>query len=1081
MNGGPETATSFSLSVQLSDQAEVASFAQSLIRNDKNPKALLDCQLRILVASSDFAGITGLGVKEHPGRNIRELMPFLGGGFGRLCEGLLQEGSAPGEHSYLSDPIQINGQTRQWLVHLVPIFTPEGKHAAIALVLRELSPGSHVAPLMAQLLEHFGGVVGRLPIGVFCGPWDGESVWWSEGMYAHHAVSFSRACPSWAEHRELLDPADRHLLSAEWPPGEVSRAFRSCHYRMVGATESHCGFDMEVAVVPDPDGIAHVIGIVEASQDVGEVEGGVSGSSPASDALRARLREQEAVAQLGFDALRINDEDEVLGLAVQMVRQVLRTELSCIFQHVDSDSLLLRKWSGWEESLEKGRIIPLSLHPMASHVLYRHQSVVVDAASEEDRFTIPPMLRAQGVVGGISVDIPGSGAPFGTLEVHSRTPQIFPREAVTFLQSVATLLGAFLSRKRAEAALCRSEENITAILEAEPACVKLMTKEGVLCYMNRAGLDLVEAETLSQVQGRSLCRGHRDYVPVVLSDYSDCFEESIQRALQGETTQIQFRISGLRGTTRWMESTVAPFSQNEEDDILVLAITQDISEKKEAELQLQRETTFSETLLTSLPGVLFLIDEDGALQRWNRALVAETGYSPLELRSMTVLDLIPAEERSAFRGTIQSAFLHGRSSIEGHLQSERSENTPYLFSGTVLTLDARRYCLWIGIDMSDRKQLEEEYRQAQKMEAVGQLAGGVAHDLNNLLTIIAGYSEIMLSTLSEDQGHYGPVQAIRDAGERATSLTRQLLAFSRKQVLEPRVLNLNAVLKDFQNMLRRLIGEDVILTTLLDARAPSVHVDPGQMEQVILNLAVNARDAMPQGGSLTLSTKAMEGKKSRSEQSGASFLVLEVSDTGCGMTPEVKERIFEPFFTTKGAGRGTGLGLATVYGIVKQSGGSIAVTSQPGAGTTFRIYFPGVDDQPVASSARRKEMAPTGSETILLVEDEDGVRSLAQHALESFGYTVMVASCGDEALTVASEVDGVIALLVTDVVMPRMNGRELADRLSERSPNLKVLFMSGYTDDSILRNGIREKQDHFLHKPFTPAALASKVREVLDQ
>jgi two-component system cell cycle sensor histidine kinase/response regulator CckA len=388
-------------------------------------------------------------------------------------------------------------------------------------------------------------------------------------------------------------------------------------------------------------------------------------------------------------------------------------------------------------------------------------------------------------------------------------------------------------------------------------------------------------------------------------------------------------------------------------------------------------------------------------------------------------------------------------------------------------------------DVTDRKRLEEQYRQAQKMEAVGRLAGGVAHDFNNVLTVISGHSELLLADLGPDDPNRSSIQEIYDAGERAALLTRQLLTFSRKQIVAPRLLDLNAVVTSAEKFLRRLIGEDVSLTAALAPSLDRVSADPGQIEQVIMNLAVNARDAMPQGGRLTIETAVVEldGRyaTTHADVAPGRYVMLAVSDAGVGMTDEVRRQVFEPFFTTKEVGKGTGLGLATVYGIVKQSGGHVEVYSEPGLGTTFKVYLPsaGRADQPLRPSGPPVAARP-GTETVLLVEDEDAVRAMTRMALEMFGYKVLEARCGDEALDVNKAHDGAIHLLITDVVMPGMSGRQVAVAIAERRPTVKVLYCSGYTDDAVVRHGVLQADAAFLQKPFTVASLATKVRAVLD-
>ena len=387
-------------------------------------------------------------------------------------------------------------------------------------------------------------------------------------------------------------------------------------------------------------------------------------------------------------------------------------------------------------------------------------------------------------------------------------------------------------------------------------------------------------------------------------------------------------------------------------------------------------------------------------------------------------------------------------------------------------------------DVTEFKELEAQLRQSQKMEAVGRLAGGVAHDFNNMLTVITGYSEFLLRRLKENDPIRSELEAIRQAGERAAGLTRQLLAFSRRQVLAPQVLNLNKVVPEMEKMLGRLIGEDVELVTVLGSGLSNVKADPGQIEQVVMNLAVNARDAMPDGGKLTIETADADLSEAYAREhvgvAAGPYVMLAVSDTGVGMDEDTRSHIFEPFFTTKDVGKGTGLGLSTVYGIVRQSGGHIFVYSEPGKGTSFKIYFPRAEEE---AAAPGKEGVPSeelrGTETILLVEDEKGVREFSGRVLRENGYTVFEAESGQAALDVLGRHEGPVDLLLTDVVMPGMGGFDLARRASVLRPGSGVLYMSGYTEEMIDERGLLEMDIPFLPKPFTPEALLRKVREVL--
>ena len=387
-------------------------------------------------------------------------------------------------------------------------------------------------------------------------------------------------------------------------------------------------------------------------------------------------------------------------------------------------------------------------------------------------------------------------------------------------------------------------------------------------------------------------------------------------------------------------------------------------------------------------------------------------------------------------------------------------------------------------DLTSVRALEAQLRHAQKMEAVGRLAGGVAHDFNNLLTVITGRSQLLLLKLPPESSLRRDVELVEETAHRASALTRQLLSFSRKQIVQPRIVDLNEVVRGMETMLGRLIGEDITLATRLDPTAGCVRADPAQLEQMIVNLAVNARDAMPLGGRLTLETSFVRIDESFARQHvglrAGPHVRLTVRDTGVGMDALIKTHLFEPFFTTKGPGKGTGLGLATVYGIVTQSGGAIRVESEPGQGATFTIDLPRVDAPADLRDPGFPAATPRGSETVLLVEDEAEVRGLARDILHRQGYTVLEAADGDEALRIGREQGGPIHLLVTDVVMPQMGGRELADRLKAGRAETKVLYVSGYTDDAILHQGVSETGTAFLPKPFTAAALAYKVREVLD-
>jgi signal transduction histidine kinase/CheY-like chemotaxis protein len=388
-------------------------------------------------------------------------------------------------------------------------------------------------------------------------------------------------------------------------------------------------------------------------------------------------------------------------------------------------------------------------------------------------------------------------------------------------------------------------------------------------------------------------------------------------------------------------------------------------------------------------------------------------------------------------------------------------------------------------DVTAQRAVEAQLRHAQKMEAVGQLSGGIAHDFNNLLSVIITYAQFAMDQLPEADPLRDDIKEIHDAGRLAADLTRQLLAFSRQQILEPQVISLNGVLDGVEKMLRRLLGENIAIEVRRAQGLGSVLADPGQMEQVIINLAVNARDAMPDGGKLTIETGNVAVDAEYAERhvsvTPGRYVLLSVTDTGSGMSAETRDRIFEPFFTTKEKGKGTGLGLATVYGIVKQSGGNIWVYSEPGEGTTFKTYLPRVDAAAAEIRDVHAEAGATANETVLIAEDEDGVRRAAERILEGAGYRVLTAADGDAALRLCEQHQDEIHLLLTDVVMPRMSGRDLELRVRALKPRVKVLFMSGYADNAIVHHGVLDPGTRFIGKPFSVAELRRKVREALDE
>ncbi|NLI16590.1 MAG: response regulator [candidate division Zixibacteria bacterium] len=515
----------------------------------------------------------------------------------------------------------------------------------------------------------------------------------------------------------------------------------------------------------------------------------------------------------------------------------------------------------------------------------------------------------------------------------------------------------------------------------------------------------------------------------------------------------------------------------------------EISDRIKAEEELAQSLSLLTATLESTADGILVVNNEGKIINLNQKFIDMWSIPPEIIQSkdnQKAIDFVLGQLKypELFLKKVQESY--------AHLDIE-SEDTLELIDGKIFERYSQPYKLggksvgrvWSFRDITEKHRLEDSLRQSQKMEAIGRLAGGVAHDFNNVLTVIMGYGDFLASKIPRDDPMFKDLEEIKKAAERASSLTHQLLAFSRKQIMSPKVLDLNKVVGNMEKMLKRLIGEDIDMVFIPKENLYRIWADQGQIEQVIMNIVVNARDAMPDGGKITIETANVELDEAYAHAHGnvrrGPHVVLSISDTGIGMDENTKSRIFEPFFTTKEVGKGTGLGLATVYGIVKQTGGDIYVYSEPGKGTTFKIYLPQINqEQENRAGAENTNESLDGDETILLVEDEKSLRDLAFAILVRRGYTVLEAGNGEEATAISRNYNGTIHLMLTDVIMPLMNGRELADKLRQERPDMHVLFMSGYTDEAIIRHGVLDSMDAFIQKPFTPVRLAKTVREILD-
>ncbi len=635
-------------------------------------------------------------------------------------------------------------------------------------------------------------------------------------------------------------------------------------------------------------------------------------------------------------------------------------------------------------------------------------------------------------------------------------------------------------RKRAEEALRESEERFRSMFEATAIGVAVADMNGHLVESNRR---------LQEMLGYSGEELHRmAFTEFTHPEDASADMELYKELIAGERDHYQMEKRYIRkdGRVVWGRLTVSLMRNAGNEPHFTIGMVEDITERKQAEEAVRQSEAEYRSLIQGAAYGIYRSTTEGKFLDVNPALVAMLGYdSEAELLAANLATEIYRDPGE--RARIVAQHLERWDGLE--VEWKRKDGTPITvrLSGRAVrdAQGALTYFEGIAENITEQRLLEAQLRQAQKMEAVGRLAGGVAHDFNNLLMVMRGYTELLLGRLGANDPLRRNVEEIQKAADRATSLTQQLLAFSRKQVMQPKIFDLNAVVSDTEKMLRRLIGEDIELATILGAELGRVKADPGQIEQVILNLAVNARDAMPQGGKLVLETANVELTQAFARQhpgvTPGPHVMLAMSDTGVGMDAETQARIFEPFFTTKEKGKGTGLGLATVYGIVKQSGGYIWVYSEAGQGTTFEIYLPRVED--AVTTDQEEQVAsqpPSGSETVLLVEDEEPVRKLAREFLENTGYTVLEAEDPVEAMHLSDRHQGPIHLMVTDVVMPKMSGHELAQQMASVRPEMKVLYVSGYTDDALGQYGVPTQDSFFLQKPFSLDTLARKMRTLLE-
>jgi PAS domain S-box-containing protein len=768
-------------------------------------------------------------------------------------------------------------------------------------------------------------------------------------------------------------------------------------------------------------------------------------------------------------------EDTATGLTM-----VATGQLDAMLEALPVGAQIVRK-----ESLTNIRIMPRLIETLPQHFGVRKEEPLLLSIVQKGLDSLTEAERSE-------VFVRWTGQDFSR-----PPPAISPllRNALIILVAASVLSWSWItalrhSVRRATESLRESEERYRELFENASDIIYTHDLAGNFTSINKAA---------EQATGYTLDEALKININAVIApEYVVVARQMMSRKVaEGDQTRYELEIVSKDGRRVPIEARTR-FIYRGGKPVGVQGIARDIAERKQAEEALRASQKMTEEIINAIPVRVFWKDRNLVYLGCNSVFASDAGFTdPKDIIGKDDYQMGWRDQAELYRADDRQVIESGGSKFlieepqttsEGNTITLLTSKIPLRNSngeiggmiGTYYDITARKRA------EAEKEKLQAQLQQAMKMEAVGRLAGGVAHDFNNLLTVIIGYSELLLQKIGKESTMHRDVEEIKRAAERAASLTQQLLAFSRKQIIEPKVVRLDLLVADMQAMLTRLIGEDIALQATTGKSPGSVKVDPGQFQQILMNLVVNARDAMPDGGKIVVETANVDLDDGYCAVHPyivpGRFVMLSVSDTGHGMSEEVKAHIFEPFFTTKEKGRGTGLGLATTYGVVKQSGGSIEVYSEDGIGTTYKIYLPRVEEEvsPSVMDDRPQDMRG-GSETVLLVEDEDIVRNLCVRILERLGYKVLQARNGDEAIVLAQGYGDRIDLLLTDVVMPGMNGAELARQLVLHHPQMKVLFTSGYTDDAIVRHGILEEGVSFIGKPYTPSALAKKVRGVLDR
>jgi len=787
------------------------------------------------------------------------------------------------------------------------------------------------------------------------------------------------------------------------------------------------------------------------------------------EAVRQKLAEAEQTirAFAGGEIDAVANTSQVTPLLLHRAQEeLLRRErlFRAIFDGVDDGILLV-----------DGQGSFLDANPAACRLLGAEKSEVIGRRTEDfaalsydatpPREQVATEERRRGTLR-IS---PPNGAERELEYVNMR--DILPDVHLSMIRDVTEL-------NRARNDLVTSERKYRRIVDTAREGIWVIDEHARTTFANRA-----LEEMLGCAPGEMLGRSVFEFVD---GEEHARMTEGLERRRRGIAERQDQRYRHKNGSTVWVMMEASPLTDDAGQYAGTLAMATDVTDRRRAEEALRASEARYRLLFDNSPLPIWLTDVQSLrFLAVNQAALQLFGYSQSEFLGLTMAALLSSSDANELRLELGAAVEGDTHYATQNALKKNGVAVDIATTAQTFQIDGRAVALVIAQDMTVRNHLEAQLAQSRKMEAVGILAGGIAHDFNNLLSIMITYTTFALDTLSDGDPLRADIEQVAKAGDRAVSLTRQLLAFSRQQILEPTIMDLNATVSSIEPMLRRLVGETIEITLTSEPALSRVSADAGQIEQVIMNLVVNARDAMPAGGELTIETANVwlaEGAPPPVIGLKAGhYVLLAIADTGTGIDAATRERIFEPFFTTKALGKGTGLGLSTVLGIVQQSGGQLAVQSELGKGTRFEVYLPSVDRpaSPVAAASAAKVVGG-GHETVLVVEDDDQVRNLTRAILRRNGYEVLVASNGGEAFLISEQRSAPIHLLLTDVVMPRMNGRQLAERLTAARPEMKVLFMTGYTDDAVVRQGVFDADLALLQKPITPEALARRVRAVLD-